>query len=392
MAERSYFDWNATAPLRPEAAHAVEAVLPLMGNPSSVHAEGRAARRVIEDARTEVAALVGARASDVFFTSSGTEANVLALSAAWEIGADKEPRGRLFMSAIEHASVRAGGRFAKDAIEDIPVDAEGRLNLNALNEALARAPANSKRSLVSLMLANNETGVVQPVAEAAHIVHAAGGLLHVDAVQAAGRIPCDITALGADLLTLSAHKIGGLKGVGALIRAREDLHLNDPLIRGGGQERGLRAGTENVAGIAAFGAAAAAARRQGEAEAVRMLSLRNRLEAGLEAIAPQSVIFGREAPRLPNTTLFALEGMKAETAVIAFDLEGIAVSSGSACSSGKVQPSHVLAAMEVSPALTRGAVRLSLGWETTETDIDRLHNAWRKLATALSKGQSGIAA
>jgi cysteine desulfurase len=396
MVERSYFDWNATAPLRAEARRAVEAALSLPGNPSSVHAEGRAARRVVEDARGEVAALAGARASDVFFTSSGTEANVLALSPAWELGADKHPRERLLLSTVEHASVRAGGRFAKDAnkdaskdaIEDIPVDAQGRLDLEALEKALAK----SKRSLVSLMLANNETGIVQPVARAASIVHAAGGLLHVDAVQAAGRIACDISALGADLLTLSAHKIGGLKGTGALIRARDDLHLNDPLIRGGGQERGLRAGTENVAGIAAFGAAAAAARRDGEAEAARMLALRNRLETGLQAIAPGTVIFGQDAPRLPNTTLFALDGMKAETAVIAFDLEGIAVSSGSACSSGKVQPSHVLAAMGVSPALIRGAVRLSLGWETTETDIDRLHNAWRKLATALSKGRSGIAA
>jgi cysteine desulfurase len=388
MVERSYFDWNATAPLRAEARRAVEAALSFSGNPSSVHAEGRAARRLIEDARVEVAALVGARASDVFFTSSGTEANVLALSPAWELGADKYPRERLLMSTVEHVSVRAGGRFAKDAIEDVPVDAQGRLDLEALEKALIK----SKHSLVSLMLANNETGIVQPVAQAAAIVHAAGGLLHVDAVQAAGRMACDISALGADLVTLSAHKIGGLKGAGALIRAREDLHLSDPLVRGGGQERGMRAGTENVAGIAAFGAAAAAARRDGEAEAARMLALRNRLEAGLQAIAPGTVIFGQEVPRLPNTTLFALEGIKAETAVIAFDLEGIAVSSGSACSSGKVQPSHVLAAMGVSPALTRGAVRLSLGWETTESDIDRLHNAWRKLATALSKGRSGIAA
>jgi cysteine desulfurase len=242
------------------------------------------------------------------------------------------------------------------------------------------------------MLANNETGVVQPIAQAAAIVHAAGGLLHVDAVQAAGRTACDINALGADLLTLSAHKIGGPKGVGALIRTREDIHFPDPLIRGGGQERGLRAGTENVAGIAAFGAAAATVRRQGAAEADHMRALRDRLETGLKAITPAAVIFGAEAERLPNTTLFATEGMKAETAVISFDLEGIAVSSGAACSSGKVQPSHVLAAMGVSPSLTRGAVRLSLGWATTEGDIERFLGAWRKLATALSKGQAGMAA
>ena len=193
-------------------------------------------------------------------------------------------------------------------------------------------------------------------------------------------------------MTLSAHKIGGPKGVGALIRAREDIHFPDPLIRGGGQERGLRAGTENVAGIAAFGAAAAAVRRQGAAEAEQMLALRDKLETGLKAVTPGAVIFGATAERLPNTTLFAAKGMKAETAVISFDLEGIAVSSGAACSSGKVQPSHVLAAMGVSPSLTRGAVRLSLGWATIEADIERLLGAWRKLATALSKGQAGMAA
>ncbi len=234
--------------------------------------------------------------------------------------------------------------------------------------------------------------MVQPVAEAAAIVHAAGGLLHVDAVQAIGRIAVDAGVLGADLLTLSAHKIGGAKGAGALIRRSDDIHIADPLIRGGGQERGMRAGTENVAGIAAFGAAAAAVQGGFAAETARMLTLRNALETGLRAIAPETVIFGEAAERLPNTTLFAVEGLKAETAVISFDLEGVAVSSGAACSSGKVQPSHVLAAMGVSPALLRGAVRVSLGWSTTETDIERFLNAWRKLATALSKGRGGIAA
>jgi cysteine desulfurase len=388
MAERAYFDWNATVPLRREARAALQEALALTGNPSSVHAEGRAARRLIEQARQEVAHLVGARAGDVIFSSSGTEANALALTPAIETTDEKRPRDRLFMSAIEHSSVRAGGRFSRAAIEDLPVDSDGRLNVAALADALSQA----SRPLVSVMLANNETGVVQPIAEAAAIVHGAKGLLHVDAVQAAGRIACDIGALGADLMTLSAHKIGGPKGVGALVRASDDIHFADPLIRGGGQERGLRAGTENVAGIAAFGAAAAAARAQLVDEAAQMLALRDRLEAGLKAISPQAVIFGAGAERLPNTTLFSLEGMKAETAVIAFDLEGVAVSSGAACSSGKVQPSHVLAAMGVSPALLRGAVRVSLGWTTTQAEIERFHDAWRKLATALSKGGQGIAA
>jgi cysteine desulfurase len=387
MPERAYFDWNATAPLREAARQALVDALAVPGNPSSVHAEGRVARRLLEDARERVARLAGARPADLIFTASGTEANALALTPWIETADEKRPRGRLFISAIEHASVRTGGRFPREAVEDLPVDADGRLDLAALERALAGAA----RPLVSVMLANNETGVVQPIAETAALVHAASGLLHVDAVQAAGRIACDIDALGADLLTLSAHKIGGPKGVGALIRASDDIHFADPLIRGGGQERGMRAGTENVAGIAAFGAAAAAAlTRQGE-EAATMLALRNRVEAGLRAITPNVVIFGETAERLPNTTLFAHPGMRAETAVIAFDLEGVAVSSGSACSSGKVQPSHVLAAMGVSPALVQGAVRLSLGWETTERDVERLLDAWRKLGTALSRGQ-GIAA
>jgi len=384
---RSYLDWNATAPLRPQARAALTEALALEGNPSSIHAEGRAARHLVERAREEVAALVGAQPANVFFTSGGTEANMLALTPAIETGNEKQPRGRLLISAIEHASVRAGGRFPHGATAEVPVTPQGRIDLGALAEAVAAAP----RPLLSLMLANNETGVVQPVAEAAAIVHAAGGLMHVDAVQGPGRLACDIGALGADLMTVSAHKIGGPKGVGALVRASEDIHFPDPLVRGGGQERGLRAGTENVAGIAAFGAAASASRTELAAEAAQMRSLRNLLESGLKAISPATVIFGEAAERLPNTTLFAAAGMKAETAIIAFDLDGVAVSSGAACSSGKVQPSHVLAAMGVAPELTRAAVRVSLGWTTTEADIGRLLSAWRKLSAALSKGH-GVAA
>jgi cysteine desulfurase len=348
------------------------------GNPSSVHADGRAARHVVEAAREQVAALVGATPRDVVFTSGGTEANMLALSPA--LGET------LLVSAIEHPSVRSGGRFA--AAEDIPVTASGTVDLTALPSLLA----GRSRPLVSIMLANNETGVIQPIAEVAAIVHAAGGLLHVDAVQAPGRIACDFQALGADMMTLSSHKIGGPQGVGALIK-RDGLLL-DPQIKGGGQERGVRAGTENVAGIAGFGGAAEAVRQGWAEEAVHMAVLRDRFEAGIQAVVPGAVIFGREAVRLPNTTLFSVPGMKAETAVIAFDLEGVAVSSGAACSSGKVAPSHVLAAMGVAPELARGAIRVSLGYATTDEDVGMILKAWGKLSESLYKAgnQQEIAA
>ena len=378
MLTQAYLDWNATGPLRPEAQAAVIVAMAVAGNPSSVHADGRAARRLVEAAREQVAALVGATSRDVVFTSGGTEANMLALSPA--LGET------LLVSAIEHPSVRSGGRFA--AAEDIPVTAGGFVDLTALQSLLA----GRSRPLVSVMLANNETGVLQPVVEVAAIVHAAGGLLHVDAVQGPGRIPCDFQALSADLMTLSSHKIGGPQGVGALIK-RDGLLL-DPQIKGGGQERGARAGTENVAGIAGFGAAAEAVRRGWAREAARMAILRDRFEAGIQAVAPAAVIFGREAVRLPNTTLFSVLGMKAETAVIAFDLEGVAVSSGSACSSGKVAPSHVLAAMGVAPELARGAIRVSLSHTTSDEDVGTILKAWEKLSESLYKAgnQQEIAA
>ncbi len=386
--ERTYFDWNATAPLRAEARTAMMAALDHTGNASSVHGEGRAARKLIEAAREQVAALVGASPKNVTFTSGGTEANMLALTPAIEVGGLKAPRDRLLISSIEHLSVRAGGRFALEQIQDVPVVSNGQIDLAALKDRLK----GSERTLVSVMLANNETGVVQPIREVAEIVHEAGGLLHVDAVQGAGRIPCDIAGLGADMMTISAHKLGGPQGIGALIRRDEALHIAQPLIKGGGQERGARAGTENVAAIAGFGAAAAAAKLAMEQDARRMTALRERLEAGLRATAPSVVFFGHDSPRIPNTTLFAVASLKAETAIISFDLNGIAVSSGSACSSGKVAASHVLAAMGVAPELARGAVRVSLGWSTTEDDIEQFLNAWNKVSSSLLKEQRGIAA
>jgi cysteine desulfurase len=393
MAERIYLDWNATAPLRPQARAATLEALAACGNPSSVHAEGRAVRRQVEETRESVAALVGAEPRNVVFTSGGTEANVMALSPFLGTGPESAARDCLLISAIEHPSVLAGGRFPRDAIETVPVTPGGRLDLAALERQLAAlAERGRRRPLVSVMLANNETGVLQPVSQAAALTQVAGGLCHVDAVQAVGRISCKINELGADLLTLSGHKIGGPKGVGAVIKRDHGLYFTDPLIKGGGQERGGRAGTENVAGIVGFGAAATAARLGLAQESARMAALRDRLEAGLKARMPAAVVFGAGAERLPNTTLFAVPGIKAETAVIALDLDGIAVSSGAACSSGKVQPSHVLAAMGVAAPLAQGAIRISLGPTTTESEVDRFLDAWIRLSKALLKGAHGIAA
>jgi cysteine desulfurase len=379
MADRVYLDWNATTPLRPEARAAMAAAWDFCGNPSSVHAEGRQARRLVEEARAAVAAAVGALPRNVVFTSGGTEANALALTPGLRRGSGL-PVERLLVSAIEHASVLAGGRFPTEAIGTIGVTSAGLLDLNRLRAMLEGGPP----ALVSVMLANNETGAVQPVAEAAEIIHAAGGLLHVDAIQALGKISFNINVLHSDLVTVSGHKIGGPKGVGAVALA-EGVRGLEPWLRGGGQELGHRAGTENVAGIAGFGAAATAAMGVRESDAIRLESLRNRLERGLRETTG-AIVFSGDVPRLPNTTLFTVPGLKAETAVIGFDLEGIAVSSGSACSSGKVQPSHVLKAMGFGPEIAEGAVRLSLGWSTSPADIDRCLKAWRKLAGTLLKG------
>jgi len=379
MPERVYLDWNATTPLRPEAKAAMAAAWDISGNPSSVHAEGRQARRLVEEARASIAAAVGGRPQDVIFSSGGTEANALALTPGLRRGAG-QPAERLLVSAIEHTSVLSGGRFPAETIATIKVTPSGVVDLGHLRALLHDGPP----ALVSVMLANNETGAIQPVAEVAEIVHAAGGLLHVDAIQAFGKLPFDIRSMGADLVTLSAHKIGGPKGVGALVLAA-DVQGLEPLLRGGGQELGRRAGTENVAGIAAFGAAAKAAMGLLEGNAARLRDLRDSLEQGLRQTRGM-IVFSGDARRLPNTTLFTVPGLKAETAVIGFDLAGIAVSSGSACSSGKVQPSHVLAAMGLGRDLAQGAVRLSLGWSTSQTDIDMTLEAWRTLANTLLKG------
>ncbi|TQI77165.1 cysteine desulfurase [Bosea sp. AK1] len=385
-AGRAYLDHNATTPVRPEVVEAVAHALTLPGNPSSVHGEGRAARAAMERAREQVAKLVGAKASNIVFTSGGTEANVAVLSPGLmdcDGGRDcvRTPATLLLHGATEHACVREGHRFPRDMAEEIPVDGNGLVDLAWLDARLTRFVAENPgaRALVSIHLANNETGVIQPIAEAAAIVHRHGGLLHSDAVQAAGKIAIDIMSLGADVLTLSAHKIGGPKGIGAIVFRTGALELADKPMRGGGQERGWRAGTENLPGIIGFGAAAEIAGKVLAEEAVRIAGLRDRLEAGLAALSPETAIFAQQAPRLPNTSAFATPGLKAETVLIRLDLAGAALSSGSACSSGKVKRSHVLDAMKIDPAMSAGALRASLGWTTCEADIDRFLAAYEKL-------------
>ncbi len=341
------------------------------GNPSSVHAEGRAARRIVEDARSDVARLAGVSSRCVTFVSGGTEAANSALNPFFGGGRGAAPLERLIVGAGEHVCVLSGHRFP--AAEIAPLMPDGRLDLDWLEDA-CRRPG---RALLALQGANNETGVVQPVAEAAALVHAAGGFVFCDAVQMAGRISCDIAALGADALMLSAHKIGGPKGAGALATARPEIGLGKPLVVGGGQERGARAGTESVAAIAGFGAAARACLTETATEAARLLGLRERFAGAVRSIAPDAHVFSEAAPRLPNTLCFAVPGVEAATLMIALDLAGVAVSSGSACSSGKVAPSHVLRAMGVRPELARGAIRLSLGWASGAADVERFAEAFR---------------
>ncbi|MDO8534913.1 MAG: cysteine desulfurase family protein [Xanthobacteraceae bacterium] len=383
MNERVYLDHNATSPLRPPARAAMTAALSA-GNASSVHAEGRAARGEIEAARARVAALVGADPKAVTFTSGATESIALALSPELEIEGRSVRCDVLIISAVEHPAVRAGGRFPAGKIEMIPVDHAGVVDFAALELMLARHQAKGQRALVSVMAANNETGVIEPCTKIAELVHAAGGIFHTDAVQIAGRIPFDLAVSGADLISLSSHKLGGPQGVGALI-ARDQAIRVPAMLRGGGQERGRRAGTENVAAIVGFGIAAECAALVVAEETGRLAGLRDRLEQGIRAVTPDAIFLSAAVARLPNTTCFAVPGIAAETAVIAFDLEGIAVSAGAACSSGKVGPSEALAAMRVPAEIAKGAVRVSLGWSTSESDISRFLLIWERIRSNLSQ-------
>jgi cysteine desulfurase len=370
---RAYLDHNATTPLRPAARDSLLTALSDCGNASSVHAEGRAARARVEAAREAIAAFVGTAPKSVTFTSGATEALNLALTPHAEI-AGVGPFDVLLIAAGEHACVLAGHRFPREAVEILPLTPAGLLDLVVLEAALARHVG--RRVMLALQAANNETGVIQPVAAAAELVHAAGGVVVCDAVQAAGRIACGFAALDADALAISAHKLGGPQGAGALCFGSGRHHIKHTMLRGGGQERGLRAGTENVAAIAGFAEAALAA--EAEVNMPRHGELRDRFESEVLRIAPNAVFFGADAPRLSNTSNFAVPGIEAPVLLMSLDLEGVAVSSGSACSSGKVKRSHVLEAMGVPSALAQGAIRVSLGWTTKEEDLNLFGRAFEK--------------
>ncbi|MGO4135648.1 cysteine desulfurase family protein [Rhizobium brockwellii] len=374
---RLYLDWNATAPLHPAARAAIMRAIDVFGNPNSVHGEGRAARAAIEGARRKVAALAGTAPGNVVFTSGATEAANLVLTPDFRMGRTPLRLGHLYFSAIEHPAVREGGRFARESMTEIPVTEAGIVDLDALSKLLDAHDKAAGLPMVAIMLVNNETGIVQPVAAAAKIVHAHGGLFVVDAVQAAGRIAIDVEKIDADFMIVSSHKIGGPKGAGALISRGEAL-MPRPLIQGGGQERGHRSGTQNSLALIGFGAAAEAASDELEARNATIGALRERLEAGMREAAADVMIHGEGGERVANTIFFTLPELKAETGQIAFDLEGVALSAGSACSSGRLGESHVLTAMGRDAKL--GALRISLGFSTTEEDIDRAIAAFAKIA------------
>ncbi|WP_420723031.1 cysteine desulfurase family protein [Hwanghaeella sp. LZ110] len=361
--QQIYLDYNATSPVLPVAADAVGNAIAVGGNPSSIHGAGRAARALIEKARRQVAALVGARPGAVVFTSGASEANVLALRGL--------PRHRVLVSSIEHDSVL---NAVPDAVV-LPATGQGVIDLNALRQSVCDG------DLVSVMAVNNETGLIQPIEEIAEIVKAAGALLHVDAVQAAGRLPFDIRALGLAALSLSAHKIGGPTGVGALV-FNEGLAITAQT-KGGGQEKGRRGGTENVAGIAGFGAAAEWVLDHMASEQKRLSGLRDHMEHRLAQNCAGLRIIGAGLPRVANTSCLSLPGAPAEKQVISLDLAGFCVSAGSACSSGKVKSSPVLTVMGLSADIAASAIRISLGWRTTGDDIDAFVNAYLAMAERL---------
>ncbi len=384
---RAYLDHNASSPLRPSALAAMQDALTRHGNASSVHGEGRDLRRLVETARAQVAELVGVQSDSVVFTASATEAAHLGLTPDVTYDGKLRRAEKLLVLETEHPCILTGGRFAQEDVIAIPVQGNGLIDLAELQNLLAGM--GGIVTFVAVQLVNSESGIIQPIAEIARIVKNAGGYFLCDAVQAAGRMPIDAAQSGADFLILSAHKIGGPQGAGALINVHPILGV-PAAIKGGWQEKNLRAGTENVAAIAGFGAAAVEAKLEVENYS-SITSLRDSIEDRLIPIcasiglADRLTIFGADSERAGNTLLFSLEGLKAETALIAFDLEGVAVSSGSACSSGKVGASHVLKAMDVAQDVARGAIRVSLGWNSTGEDVEQFLKAFKRIARKLGE-------
>jgi len=373
----AYLDHNATTPLRPEVLPALEACYGAVGNASSVHVHGRQAKERLEHARAQVAGLINAKASEVVFTSGGAEANNLALGGGLGSGVD-----HLIVSAIEHDSVLNCVQHLSGDSSICAVGSNGVIDLDRLSGLLDESSTADHRVLISIMMANNETGVVQPISAVVSLARDHGALVHCDAVQGLGKLPIDFAALDVDFLSLSAHKIGGPQGVGALI-VKSGRGL-EPLIRGGGQESNRRAGTENLPGIVGFGVAAELVLRDGLLDTS---DLRDELEQRIAAIAPESMIFGQSESRICNTTCFAVEGLRAETQVMAMDLAGVSISAGSACSSGKVTSSHVLTAMGAEESIASSAVRVSLGWNSTQEDVEQFVQAWASHYEVITKRQ-----
>ncbi|MGN6766250.1 MAG: cysteine desulfurase family protein [Rhizobiaceae bacterium] len=376
---RAYLDWNASAPISDAARGAMLAALDLAANASSVHAEGRAARHLIDEARGDVAALVGAKAENVVFTSGATEAAATLLMPRYRMGRSPLAVSRVYVLATDHPCVLCGGQFPADKLMAIGVDENGVVDIPALRDALARHDKSEGLALVAMHVANNETGVIQPIAEIGKVAHEVGAIVVFDAAQAAGRIPLDISDGSADFLILSSHKLGGPKGAGAIVAA-SGLMMPAPLLPGGGQEHGHRAGTENVAAIAGFGAAAREA-RAAVADSSALRAMRDAIGAEILRLAPDAIFYGMGAERLPNTIYFSLPGLKAETAQIAFDLAGVALSAGSACSSGRVGPSHVLKAMGHDG---EGGLRVSIGSRTSASELELFRTALAGIAARRS--------
>ena len=382
--ERIYFDYNASAPMLDCARAAVHDALTWVGNASSVHFEGRNTRKHLENARKQVADLVEATTANVIFTSGATEAANHALSPVVRAGGQELSISKLYVGATEHPCVLNGGRFSKESLQHLDVDGNGLVDIAALRLSLEQHDYTAGMPMVAVQLANNETGVIQPVAEIASLVHSHDGFLVVDAVQALGKLPISMIETGADFLFLSSHKIGGPQGAGALVLANGALSPK-PLFSGGGQESYHRGGTENVAAIVGFGAACEW-HAENLTENIKKYSLRDSIEKGLSTISleagngiPQPVFFGKSVLRLNNTSCFAVDGIRAETALVGLDLDGISISSGSACSSGKVKQSHVLEAMGASTTEMTGALRISVGWNSTKKEADRFLDAWKTI-------------